>query len=195
MRMTHREKLLLALANARESLGRDPTSSRTAMSKLNTLRGVNEADDTRESDLLSRTGTEIRPTFDIVADQVLGKTPTLKPSVNLDDGDSSLAQIAAKRIGEMREKLEFEEGDEELLGDSLGLLKDGRPVWAEVLDNQRGYSTNYSDFGMKDLSFKPVWPPVQKLSDHKTWKNWHVVEENTRAQTHVRKLLTNQASP
>ena len=189
MRMTHREKLLLALANARESLGRDTTSSRTAMSKLNTLRGVNEADDTRESDLLSRTGTEIRPTFDIVADQVLGKTPTLKPSVNLDDGDSSLAQIAAKRIGEMREKLEFEEGDEELLGDSLGLLKDGRPVWAEVLDNQRGYSTNYSDFGMKDLSFKPVWPPVQKLSDHKTWKNWHVVEENTRASNACEKVI------
>ncbi|MGB1827726.1 MAG: hypothetical protein ACPHN0_05880, partial [Candidatus Poseidoniaceae archaeon] len=104
--MTHREKLLLALANARESLGRDATSSRTAMSKLNTLRGVNEVQDTRESDLLSRTGTETRPTFDIVADQVLGKTPNWKPSVNLDEGDSSLAQIAAKRIGEMREKLE-----------------------------------------------------------------------------------------
>ena len=189
MRMTHREKLLLALANARESLGRDATSSRTAMSKLNTLRGVNEVQDTRESDLLSRTGTETRPTFDIVADQVLGKTPTWKSSVNLDDGDSSLAQIAAKRIGEMREKLEFEEGEEDLLGDSLGLLKDGRPVWAEVLDNQRGYSTNYSDFGMKDLSFKPLWPPVQKLSDHKTWKNWHVVEENTRASNACEKVI------
>ena len=87
-----------------------------------------------------------------------------------------------------------EEGEEDSLGDSLGLLKDGRPVWAEVLDNQRGYSTNYSDFGMKDLSFKPLCP-VQKLSDHKTWKNWHVVEETLEPQTHVRKLLTNQASP
>ena len=189
MRMTHREKLLLALANARESLGRDATSSRSALSKLNTLRGVNEVQDTRESDLLSRTGTEGRPTFDIVADQVLGKTPTWKPSVNLDEGNSSLAQIAAKRIGEMREKLEFEEGEEEILGDSLGLLKDGRPVWAEVLDSQRGYSTNYSDFGMKDLSFKPLWPPVQKLSDHKTWKNWHVVEENTRASNACEKVI------
>lgn len=189
MRMTHREKLLLALANARESLGRDATSKGTAMSKLNTLRGVNEVQDTRETNLLSRTGTETRPTFDIVADQVLGKTPTWKPSVDLDEGDSSLAQIAAKRIGEMREKLEFEEGEEELLGNSLGLLKDGRPVWAEVLDNQRGYSTNYSDFGMKDLSFKPLWPPVQKLSDHKTWKNWHVVEENTRASNACEKVI------
>lgn len=189
MRMTHREKLLLALANARESLGRDSNSPSSAMSKLNTLRGVNQVEDTRESNLLSRTGGDTRPTFDIVADQVLGKTPNWKPSVDFEEGESSLAQIAARRIGEMREKLEFEEGDEESLGDSLGLLKDGRPVWAEVLDNQRGYATNYSDFGMKDLSFKPVWPPVQKLSDHKTWKNWHVVEENSRASNACEKVI------
>ena len=189
MRMTHREKLLLALANARESLGRDSNSPSTALSKLNTLRGVNQVEDTRESNLLSRTGGDTRPTFDIVADQVLGKTPNWKPSIDLEEGESSLAQIAARRIGEMREKLEFEEGDEESLGDSLGLLKDGRPVWAEVLDNQRGYATNYSDFGMKDLSFKPVWPPVQKLSDHKTWKNWHVVEENSRASNACEKVI------
>ena len=189
MRMTHREKLLLALANARESLGRDSNSPSSALSKLNTLRGVNQVEDTRESNLLSRTGGDTRPTFDIVADQVLGKTPSWKPSVDFEEGESSLAQIAARRIGEMREKLEFEEGDEESLGDSLGLLKDGRPVWAEVLDNQRGYATNYSDFGMKDLSFKPVWPPVQKLSDHKTWKNWHVVEENSRASNACEKVI------
>ena len=189
MRMTHREKLLLALANARESLGRDSNSPSSALSKLNTLRGVNHVEDTRESNLLSRTGGDTRPTFDIVADQVLGKTPNWKPSVDFEEGESSLAQIAARRIGEMREKLEFEEGDEESLGDSLGLLKDGRPVWAEVLDNQRGYATNYSDFGMKDLSFKPVWPPVQKLSDHKTWKNWHVVEENSRASNACEKVI------
>ena len=189
MRMTHREKLLLALANARESLGRDSNSPSSAMSKLNTLRGVNQVEDTRESNLLSRTGGDTRPTFDIVADQVLGKTPNWKPSIDLEEGESSLAQIAARRISEMREKLEFEEGDEESLGDSLGLLKDGRPVWAEVLDNQRGYATNYSDFGMKDLSFKPVWPPVQKLSDHKTWKNWHVVEENSRASNACEKVI------
>ena len=189
MTITHREKLLLALANARESLGRDSNSSQTAMSKLNTLRGVNQVEDTRESDLLSRTGTEMRPTFDIVADQILGKSTKWKPSVNLDEGETSLSQIAAKRIGEMREKFEFEEGDEDLLGDSLGLLKDGRPVWAEVLDNQRGYSLDYSDFGLKDLSFIPAWPPLQKLSDHKTWKNWHVVEENSRASSACEKVI------
>jgi len=189
MRLSRREKLQLALANARESLGRENTSTQPALSKLNTLRGVKEAIDTREGNLLSRTGAKARPTFDIVADHVLGEDTAWKPSINLDEGETSLSQIAAKRIGEMRERQEFEEGEEELLGESFGLLKDGRPIWAEVLDTQRGYSTNFTDYGMKDLAFRPLWPPVQKLSDHNTWKSWHVVEENSRATMACEKVI------
>ena len=189
MRLSHREKLQLALANARESLGRDNASPQPALSKLNTLRGVKEAIDTREGNLLSRTGVKTRPTFDIVADQILGEPTSWKPSIDLEEGNTSLSQIAAKRIGEMRDRQEIEEGDEELLGESFGLLKDGRPIWAEVLDTQRGYSTNFTDYGMKDLAFRPLWPPVQKLSDHKTWKSWHVVEENSRASMACEKVI------
>ena len=189
MRLSHREKLQLALANARESLGRDNSSTQPALSKLNTLRGVKEAIDTREGNLLSRTGVKTRPTFDIVADQILGEPTSWKPSIDLEEGETSLSQIAAKRIGEMRDRQEIEEGDEELLGESFGLLKDGRPIWAEVLDTQRGYSTNFTDYGMKDLAFRPLWPPVQKLSDHKTWKSWHVVEENSRASMACEKVI------
>ena len=189
MRLSHREKLQLALANARESLGRDNTSTQPALSKLNTLRGVKEAIDTREGNLLSRTGVKTRPTFDIVADQILGEPTSWKPSIDLDEGENSLSQIAAKRIGEMRERQEMEEGEEELLGESFGMLKDGRPIWAEVLDTQRGYSTNFTDYGMKDLAFRPLWPPVQKLSDHNTWKSWHVVEENSRASMACEKVI------
>ena len=189
MRLSHREKLQLALANARESLGRDNTSTQPALSKLNTLRGVKEAIDTREGNLLSRTGVKTRPTFDIVADQILGEPTSWKPSIDLDEGENSLSQIAAKRIGEMRERQEIEEGEEELLGESFGMLKDGRPIWAEVLDTQRGYSTNFTAYGMKDLAFRPLWPPVQKLSDHNTWKSWHVVEENSRASMACEKVI------
>ena len=189
MRLSHREKLQIALANARESLGRDTASSQPALSKLNTLRGVKEAIDTREGNLLSRTGVKTRPVFDIVADQVLGESTSWKPRIDLDEGETSLSQIAAKRIGEMRDRQEIEEGEEELLGDSFGLLKDGRPIWSEVLDTQRGYSTNFTDYGMKDLAFRPSWPPVQKLSDHKTWKSWHVVEENSRASMACEKVI------
>ena len=93
MRLSHREKLQLALANARESLGRERPSKRPALSKLNTIRGVSEAEDTREGDLLSRSLVNERPTFDIVADHVLGQTPTWRPALNLDEGETSLSQI------------------------------------------------------------------------------------------------------
>jgi len=189
MRLSHREKLQLALANARESLGRERPSKRPALSKLNTIRGVSEAEDTREGDLLSRSLVNERPTFDIVADHVLGQTPTWRPALNIDEGETSLSQIAAKRIGEMRDRQEIEEADEEILGDSFGILKDGRPIWAEVLDTQRGYSTNFTDYGLKDLAFKPLWPPVLKLSDHNTWKTWHVIQENSRASTACEKVV------
>ncbi|NCF96626.1 MAG: hypothetical protein GWP21_01780, partial [Euryarchaeota archaeon] len=101
-----------------------------------------------------------------------------------------LAQIAAERIGGMREKQITEEIQVEDLSEDLGVLKDGRPIWAEVLDSQRGYSTNSTDFGMKDLSFKPQWPPVQYLSEHNTWKSWHVVEENSRASSACEKVIS-----
>jgi len=185
----NQEKLQLALANARQSLGIESNLGRPALSKLNKLRGVQGAKDTREGDLITRTGVKTRPVFDIVADQVLGQTPEWKPSIDLEKGDSTLAQIAAKRISEMREKQVTDEIDEELLGDSLGILKDGRPIWAEVLDTQRGYSTNSTDYGFKDPSFRPDWPPVQHLSDHNTWKTWHVVEENVRASNACEKVI------
>ena len=70
----------------------------------------------------------------------------------------------------MRDRQEIDETEEELFGDSFGLMKDGRPVWAEVLDNQRGYTTNFTDYGMKDLSFKPIWPPCRNCQTIKHGK-------------------------
>ena len=89
----------------------------------------------------------------------------------------------------MREKQVTEEISDDLLGDSVGVLKDGRPIWAEVLDSQRGYSSNATDYGMRDLSFRPKWPPVQNMSEHNTWKSWHVVEENSRASMACEKVI------
>ena len=97
--ISNREKLQLALANARQSLGvKKPITAKEASSKLNTLRGVYDSEDTREGSLLSRTGVQTRPVFDILADKVLGENTDWKPSVDLDEGERSLSQIAAKRI-------------------------------------------------------------------------------------------------
>jgi chromosomal replication initiation ATPase DnaA len=157
---------------------------------LNKLRGIDAAEDTRSGDLITRTGVKTRPVFDMVADSILGESKPWRASIDLEEGSSSLAQIAAQRIGGMREKQISEEIHVEDLSEDLGILKDGRPIWAEVLDSQRGYSTNSTDFGMKDLSFKPKWPPVQYLSEHNTWKSWHVVEENSRASSACEKVIS-----
>jgi len=178
MNISHQEKLQLALANARQALGKRASTGRPALSNLNKLRGIDAVEDTRSGDLITRTGVKTRPVFDMVADNILGKSEPWKSSIDLGEGSSSLAQIAAERIGGMRDKQITEEIQVDDLSDDLGVLKDGRPIWAEVLDSQRGYSTNSTDFGMKDLSFKPKWPPVQFLSEHNTWKSWHVVAEN-----------------
>ena len=189
MSTSHQEKLQLALANARTALGKGAIEGRPALSKLNRLRGVESVSDTRGGDLITRTRVKTRPVFDMVADQILGETAPWTPSIDLEDGDSSLAQIAARRINQMREKQVTEEISEDLLGDSVGVLKDGRPIWAEVLDSQRGYSINATDYGLKDLSFRPKWPPIQNMSEHNTWKSWHVIEENSRASMACEKVI------
>ena len=187
--ISKKEKLQLALANARQTLGvKEPYSSRP-LSRLNTLRGIYDTQDTREGSLLSRTGVPTRPVFDMLADRVLGEETEWKPSVDLEDSNRTLAQIAAKRIHHMREKTLEDEFESETLGDSLGVMKDGKPIWAEVLDSQRGYSTGATDFGFRDTSFRPEWPPVQHLSDHNTWKSWNVVEENSRATLACEKVI------
>ena len=190
MNISRQEKLQLALANARQTLGKSTPTGRPALSNLNKLRGIEAAEDTRSGDIITRTGVKTRPVFDMVADNILGKSKPWKVSIDLDEGSSSLAQIAAERIGGMREKQITEEIEVDDLSEDLGVLKDGRPIWAEVLDSQRGYSTNSTDFGMKDLSFKPLWPPVQYLSEHNTWKSWHVVEENSRASSACEKVIS-----
>jgi len=190
MSTSRQEKLQLALANVRQTLGKKPPIGRPALSDLNQLRGIGEAEDTRDGNLITRTGVKTRPVFDMVADSILGETKPWNPSFDLDEGETSLAQIAAQRMNNMREKKITDEIEDDKLSDQLGVLADGRPVWAEVLDSQRGYSTNSTDYGMKDLSFKPDWPPVQYLSEHNTWKTWHVVVENSRASMACEKVIS-----
>ena len=121
MSTSRQEKLQLALANARTVLGKGATGGRPALSKLNRLRGVESVSDTRDGNLISRTRVKTRPVFDMVADDIHGETAPWSPSIDLEEGESSLAQIAAKRINEMREKQVTEENSDDLLGDSIGV--------------------------------------------------------------------------
>ena len=107
-----KERLDLAIAQAKQGIqSLDPASDSAgnkvkARSKLNRLRGVSQVEDTRDSKLLEKVGTSRRPTFDLVADQVLGKesrNPARLIEFNENNGQS-LSDIAAQRIKDLRER-------------------------------------------------------------------------------------------
>lgn len=189
MSISRQEKLKLAMSNARHILGREDNTSGNAKSKLNTLRNVNESDDTRQGNLIARTRVTTRPTFDLIADKVLGKKETNTLVDELSNSDTTLAKIASQRMNKLRNEKQIFEIEEDLFGDEIGVMKDGRPIWTDILDNQRGYSINSQELEFKDVNFKPKWPPVLRISNHNTWKTWSILEENQRASGACEKIV------
>ena len=188
MSISRQEKLKLAMTNARHILGKEDNSDGTANSKLNTLRDVKDSEDTRKGNLIARTKVTTRPTFDLIADKVLGKQERDTPMTELSN-NSTLAKIAAQRMNKLRDEKQIIEIEDEKFGDEIGFMSDGRPIWTDILDTQRGYSINSQELQVRDTNFKPKWPPILRLSDHKTWKTWSVLEENQRASGACEKVI------
>ena len=188
MSISRQEKLKLAMTNARHILGKEDNSGGTANSKLNTLRDVKDSEDTRRGNLIARTKVTTRPTFDLIADKVLGKQERDTPMTELSN-NSTLAKIASQRMNKLRDEKQIIEIEDEKFGDEIGFMSDGRPIWTDILDTQRGYSINSQELQLRDTNFKPKWPPILRLSDHKTWKTWSVLEENQRASGACEKVI------
>ena len=188
MSISRQEKLKLAMTNARHILGKEDNSGGTANSKLNTLRDVKDSEDTRKGNLIARTKVTTRPTFDLIADKVLGKQERETPMTEL-SSNSTLAKIASQRMNKLRDEKQIIEIEDEKFGDEIGFMSDGRPIWTDILDTQRGYSINSQELQVRDTNFKPKWPPILRLSDHKTWKTWSVLEENQRASGACEKVI------
>ena len=186
--ISRQEKLKLAMTNARHILGKEDNSDGTANSKLNTLRDVKDSEDTRKGNLIARTKVTTRPTFDLIADKVLGKQERDTPMTELSN-NSTLAKIASQRMNKLRDEKQIIEIEDEKFGDEIGFMSDGRPIWTDILDTQRGYSINSQELQVRDTNFKPKWPPILRLSDHKTWKTWSVLEENQRASGACEKVI------
>ena len=176
------------MTNARHILGKEDNSDGTANSKLNTLRDVKDSEDTRKGNLIARTKVTTRPTFDLIADKVLGKQERDTPMTELSN-NSTLAKIASQRMNKLRDEKQIIEIEDEKFGDEIGFMSDGRPIWTDILDTQRGYSINSQELQVRDTNFKPKWPPILRLSDHKTWKTWSVLEENQRASGACEKVI------
>ena len=145
-----REKLALALKLAKQQLNETGTGlhkitihsnkeSPPSLSKMNRLIGKQSVQDQRQGTLLQRTGIVERPTFDVVADKVLGKeSKRRRPALDLTTNGDSLADIAARRIRSLRQRTyeQIEQGTEETEDGYFGMEEDGRPVCLHVCDQR-----------------------------------------------------------
>tara|TARA_B110000444_G_scaffold154386_1_gene144506 strand:+ start:44286 stop:46340 length:2055 start_codon:yes stop_codon:yes gene_type:complete len=202
-------KLRLALEDAKEKL-RDsihthsasdsapipeasPQPKRKAQSKLNTLLGRSEVEDGRLS-LFQRVGVSQRPTYDLIADRVLG--PSVGEPTSFLDLDSSYADHVAERLKKMRRSsLGDNESHLQSEGEdgTVGVEGDGRPVWSHILDEHRGRSSvalesellpvdqDHPLHARNVLEIRGDWPKRMPWSDRLTFRQWFVTDENMRA--------------
>lgn len=167
-------------------------------SRLNRLLGKQAVPDSRSGSLLQRVGVVERPTYDIIADAVLGKGSKVhQPALQLNEDDDSLASIVASRLRTLRQRTaeRFDEQRAPVDEDDffVGMEMDGRPVWASVLDDQRGrtihelpnaLATPEVNTAYHHANLAPVdapWPIKLRPESQMSFKQWFTVEENLRA--------------
>ena len=181
-----------------ESQNASPTSppeeaGQPARSKLNTLLGKQTVEQ-RPVSLFQSVGVPQRPTYDLIANRVLG--PNVPEHRSFLDEGSAYADHVAQRLRALQERLNTSVAQDEAVGTPsafVGVEDDGRPVWSQVLDEQRGRPSNalsedlsIGDEGRTSLlssvvEAAPSWPARLSWSSQRTFKQWFVAEENFEA--------------
>jgi len=197
------------LRNAIASAGSPPPSEantpalsstgRPALSKLNTLLGRKVVPE-RPLALYQQVGVAQRPTYDLIADRVLG--PDVGRPTSFLDIEDSYASHVAHRLTQLRQRLETQPLPDDTAPSSafVGVEDDGTPVWSQVLDEQRGRASatlmaalappeeDELHHPTRVLNIAPSWPKRMPWSSSSTFKQWFVAEENleaTRCCAHV----------
>jgi len=164
-----------------------------ARSKLNTLLGKQTVEH-RPVSLFQSVGVPQRPTYDLIANRVLG--PNVPEHRSFLDEGSAYADHVAQRLRILQERLDSSMIEDNAVGAPsafVGVEDDGRPVWSQVLDEQRGRPSNAisEDLGLAEESRAsllssvveavPSWPERLTWSSQRTFKHWFVAEENFEA--------------
>lgn len=162
-------------------------------SKLAKLTGKGGVRKDRKS-LLSRVGVKSRPTFDLIADGVLGsESSNYHPKVKLTDSQGDVSSLVAERIKNLRERtLSKISSETNIVEDSFfGFESDGTPIWSSVVSGARAIESRIHHEQLQPLEAMhhhsvhvPIvvaWPKQLQLTSHNTFKNWCVVSENKRA--------------
>ena len=174
-------------------------SGRPALSKLNTLLGTTVVPE-RPLSLYQQVGVPQRPTYDLIADRVLG--PDVGRPASFLDVEDSYASHVAKRLTQLRQRLETSPLPEDSAAISayVGVEDDGTPVWSQVLNDQRGRPSTALPVDLappqedelhhpvRTLNIAAAWPKRMPWSTSSTFKHWFVAAENfdaTRCCEHV----------
>ena len=149
--MSTRTKLLLALENAKKHLattnGQGLSDAQTtgleqtnqAKSKLNIMTGGTYSPPARRKSLLSRVGVANRPTYDLIADGILGKNEDYQPKLSLSKTGGEVSSLVAERLKNLRERTLSKISSETNIAESsfFGFESDGTPIWSSVVSGQR----------------------------------------------------------
>ena len=200
---SRRAKLLSAIKSAESHVKSSPsgnpisnnsnTDKQPPKSKLAKLTGKSGVSNNRKP-LLSRVGVKSRPTFDLIADEVLGsQSHDYRPKLKFDNIQGDVSSIVAERIRNLRERtLNKISSDTKISEDSFyGFESDGTPIWSSVVNGARAIEAKSHHIGDEthDVTHHhsvhiPIivnWPKELGYTSHNTFKNWCVVAENKRA--------------
>jgi len=204
--MSNKTKLVLALENARMHIGEDDSSillekntsnnikSRSnSKSRLNRLLGRKTVADNRKGTLIGRVGVRNKPTYDLIADGVLGKeSEDYRPKLDMNNSKSEISSLVAERLKNLRERTLSKISSDTSIAESsfFGFESDGTPIWSSVVSGNRRMDegkigkapTEVSDIHHHSIHI-PVeldWPKKLKISNHNTFKTWYPVSENKR---------------
>ena len=168
-------------------------SGKIPKSKLARLAGKSVKTQERKS-LLSRVGVNNRPTFDLIADGVLGSnSDNYQPKIKLNKGNDDVSSLVAERIKNLRERtLSKISSDTHFSENSFfGFETDGTPIWSSVVSGARNIDSKVhhqnddsSSIMHHHSTHLPIiidWPKELQFSSHNTFKNWSTVSENKRA--------------
>ena len=168
---------------------------RPALSKLNRLMGKTSVPK-RGLSLFQQVGVPQRPTYDMIADRILG--PDVEAPDSFLDQHSGYANHVAERLVQLRQRLDAAQTAPPSEGSDLyvGVGDDGTPVWSQVLNEQRGEARSALEdtlaspapddvhHATRVLDINADWPKRLAWSSSLTFKHWFAAQENLDA-THA----------
>lgn len=170
-------------------------------SKMARLIGKSPPENERRS-LLARVGVRNRPTFDLIADGVLGKNSNkYQPKLTIAESTEKTHKSVSERIKDLRNRTlsKISEDDEAGADSFFGFENDGTPIWSSVVTGDRKIAARVYDTPQEPsihhhsvhIPSSHDWPKSLVRSDHNTFKTWFPVSENKRATQLAEQVVDN----